>query len=446
MKKGDEFWYEKEDKIPHLKDKPEKKIPGSNYIVKQSFWSKIKKNQIIIASGIILLLLIASAAAYMLLNQGVIKLPTTSPQVVSEEAVAIDPEMLQAGRLNILLLGSDSRGEENARADTIIWASIDVKNKKAQLLSIPRDTYVHIPDRDMEKINHSHAYGGPDLIMQTASEFLGVTIDKYIEVDFEGFEKIIDILGGVEINIEKRMLYKAEGIDLQAGLQTLNGKDALAYVRFRNDALADIGRIQRQQKFLAILSDKLKDVGIIFKLPSLVGQAFDMTKTNMSVLDLLGLANAMKSLTTGGIEMEMVPGVPAERNAQSVWLPDNVRVAEIVAYFTGIIQKLPPYDGPAYLTDKKWLENTPLANTVPNSSDGAINSNSSGSYEKLLTETSNNDAKKNPKPVVSDATVVEKPQTSIPAVEVPVVTKPAVEVTTTPAVVEEKIVSDTEIT
>ena len=460
MKKGDEFWYEKEDKIPHKKNKPKKTFTNSGNIVKQSVWSKLKTKRVLIVSIIILLLLLGIVTAYMFSGQGSNKPPVASPEATTEEAVTVNPEILDEGRLNILLLGSDSRGEENSRADTIIWASIDVQNKNVKLLSIPRDTYVHIPDRDMEKINHSHAYGGPDLTMQTVSEFLGVTIDKYVEIDFEGFEKIIDILGGIEIDVEKRMLYRAEGIDLQPGLQTLNGKDALGYVRFRHDQLGDIGRVQRQQKFLAVLSAKLKDAGIIFKLPSLVGQGFEMTKTNMSVLDLLGLANSMKSISPSSIEMEMVPGIDATRNQLSVWIPDEQRVKELVDYFTDKTSQLPPYDGPNYLTDKKWLEDTPLGSTIPNSSDSAITSSSSSkSYEKLVKETKSTDSKeptvttKPTKPVVSDVTQKDQSQTSPPAVEAPAVSEPAVEVPTNPAVEaptepveeEKEIISDTEI-
>ncbi len=157
------------------------------------------------------------------------------------------------GKFNILLMGEDNV-DGSRRSDTILFITVDIDDKNIRVLSLPRDTRVMIPGHGTQKLNHAFAYGGQDLMRATVTNYLGEPILYYMIVDYDSFPAFVDMLGGVEIDVPKRMRYvdRAGGLDIniQPGLQTLDGKTALHFVRFRKDALGDIGRIQRQQQFL----------------------------------------------------------------------------------------------------------------------------------------------------------------------------------------------------
>lgn len=243
-------------------------------------------------------------------------------------------------RMNILLLGVDQRGDEPSRSDTIIVAFLDLKKPDLKLLSIPRDTRVRIPGHGMQKLNHAHAYGGPELTAEVVGDLLGIDIDGYVEVNFQGFEKLIDALGGVEMEVEKRMLYQAEGIDLRPGLQRLNGHDALAYVRYRSDG-DDTTRIKRQQKFLKELAEEVVQLSTIWKLPELVDEVNQSVKTNLTTSQMLFMAKAMAKLDTSQIEGTMLPGAPKYIGGVSYWLADEEEVARLVDIYTGKVRPEP---------------------------------------------------------------------------------------------------------
>jgi len=250
-------------------------------------------------------------------------------QSTDESAV---PAPAYTGKLALLLLGIDRREEEASRADTIMVAFIDVDEGKLSILSIPRDTYVEVPGYGYTKINHAHAYGGPELVAETVSEFLGVPVNKYVEVDFEGFKDLVDILGGVKIDVEKRMYYSAEGIDLQPGEQVLDGEKALQYVRYRGRE-GDIGRIERQQKFLRAVADQAVSIGTIFKLPSLISEIRESTNTNLTLREMLALAKVAKDIKVSKMETAMVPGTPVYIDGISYWEPDEEETFELVDKF-----------------------------------------------------------------------------------------------------------------
>ncbi|GAW93853.1 LCP family protein [Calderihabitans maritimus] len=237
-------------------------------------------------------------------------------------------------RFNILLLGVDQREDETSRADTIMVAFLDPGEKTVRLLSIPRDTYAEIPGRGREKINHAHAYGGPELMVKTVENFLGISLDGYVEVNFEGFIKVIDLLGGVKINVEKRMHYPPEGINLYPGLQTLDGQKALQYVRFRSDGRGDIGRIERQQKFLQLLADQALRLKNLPKLPGIIQEIWANTRTDLSLTEIISLTAAFKEVEEISIEAKTVPGEPTYINGLSYWKPDHEQLQKIIDAFT----------------------------------------------------------------------------------------------------------------
>jgi LCP family protein required for cell wall assembly len=226
-----------------------------------------------------------------------------------ESPPAIAPEEETKGKEIVLVVGGDRRQNEVGRNDTIILAFLDREEKTVGLLSIPRDTYVNIVGKNLKtKINHAYAYGGIEMTKDTVEEFLDIEIDHYVDMDFKGFVNLIDALGGIEIDVEKRMYYPAENINLKKGEQKLDGEQALAYVRFRSDAMGDIGRVERQLKFISVLADRMTSISTLWKIPQLVGVFQDNVETDFTLREMLSLANTYKSFDTTRLKTSMLPG------------------------------------------------------------------------------------------------------------------------------------------
>ena len=241
-------------------------------------------------------------------------------------------------RMNVLLLGNDARrGETSARTDSIMLVSIDSKQKRVAMLSIPRDSYVSIPGHGKDKINHAAVYGGPELTAKTVSQLLGITVNNYIMVDYEGFKNIVDILGGVDYDVEANMYHwdpengSAYQIDLKKGPQHLDGAKALQYVRFRGYASGDIARSEHQQAFFMALADKWLQPSTVLKLPSLAPELSRCVKTNLSAGDLLKLASTARFFDSGDIVAQTLPGWNTEINGISYWGIDTDNAKVVLA-------------------------------------------------------------------------------------------------------------------
>ena len=232
-------------------------------------------------------------------------------------------------RLNILVMGVDQRVDDVGRSDTLFLVSINPKTHQIYQLSIPRDTMVQIPGHGWDKINHAFAYGGKDLTVKTVEKFLGIRIDHAVEIEFQGFNRIVDAIGGVEIDVEKRMYYEDpwddQGlvIDLQPGLQRLDGEKAITYVRYRDEE-GDIGRIARQQKFMRAVISQVSNPGIITRLPAIITEVSGAVETDLSTLELLSLGRFFKENRETGLQtkMGMVPGEGRFIDGVSYWIPD----------------------------------------------------------------------------------------------------------------------------
>ncbi len=220
------------------------------------------------------------------------------PKTTVDEVEYETPKWEGTDRVNILLLGGDSRGlskNEIPRSDTMMIASIDPVTKKAHLFSLLRDTYVRIPGHGSERINSAIVLGGPKLAMRTASELTGLDIQYYVYTDFEGFVHLIDEIGGIDFEVEKDMKYKsrADGpeydIDLKAGMQHMDGRTALQYVRFRHDALSDYARTERQRNFMTAVAQKLQTTSSIIRLPRVLAAIDPYIETNLSVTEMIKL-------------------------------------------------------------------------------------------------------------------------------------------------------------
>lgn len=241
-----------------------------------------------------------------------------------EKAVSVD-------RLNVLLLGIDARpGEKDARSDSMILVSIDKNSKKIAMVSIPRDSLVDISGYGKNKINSANALGGAELARTTVEDLLDIQIPYYVKTNFDGFKEIVDTLGGVDMQVEKRMYYPAEGINLRPGQQRLNGLNALAYVRFRHDALGDITRTERQQKFLASLAKEMMQTSTIIKLPRLIPQLMKAVDTNLGAGDAIFLAGVASKLDSNNIITATLPGVFYNYKGASYWKVDESKTKLVI--------------------------------------------------------------------------------------------------------------------
>ncbi len=249
-----------------------------------------------------------------------------------------------SNQLNILVLGVDKRADDVGRSDTIFLLSIDPKRQQIFQLSIPRDTRVLIPDHGWDKINHAYALGGKNLAVRTVERFLGVKIDHVVEIDFKGFYRIVDAIGGVDIKVDKRMYYEdpwdSDGglvIDLRPGMQHMDGKTAITYVRYRDEE-GDIGRITRQQKFLQAVMDKVSSPGIITRLPAIISEVSSAIDSDLSTLELLNLGRFFKDSREKGLStnMGMIPGGGYYIDGISYWIPDMETLLSKIDDFDGI--------------------------------------------------------------------------------------------------------------
>jgi len=238
-------------------------------------------------------------------------------------------------RLNILAIGTDSV-ETKGRADTIFVLSLSPKTKDTILFSIPRDMRVMIPGRGMDKINHAFAYGGIELLEETVENFMGLSIHYNGIMDFEGFQYVIDALGGVSINVEKDMYYVDQAgslkINLHSGQQVLDGEKALEYVRFRFDPLGDLGRIQRQQKLVNAVIDQVMNFDSIIKIPNIIANLTEYIDTNMNSNEIISLAKIMKDIDRKRLWVETIQGEPQYIDGVSYLVADRQEVEKRVQY------------------------------------------------------------------------------------------------------------------
>ena len=262
-----------------------------------------------------------------------------------ENNVAKDSEGYTAlknqGRFNILLMGEDNV-EGSRRSDTILFITIDIDDKNMRVMSLPRDTRVEIPRHGTQKLNHAFAFGGPELMKATIEKYLGQPILYYVIVNYDSFPAFVDMLGGVDKKKKKKMRYVDRAgkldINIKPGVQILDGKTALHFVRFRKDALGDIGRIQRQQQFIKALIRKAYDPRIIIKFPELANQAMKIFRTDMSPKLAIQLAGFIQNeLGRDRMFFSTLHGEPRMINRLSYWVGD---VDSANAFFTTPVENL----------------------------------------------------------------------------------------------------------
>ncbi len=215
--------------------------------------------------------------------------------------------------VDFLVLGIDSAEGVNARADSINLIRVDFSKNKIGILSIPRDLYVDIPGRGKDKINHSHFFGGPELTCKTVSNLLGINIKYYVELNFPMFMKLIDEIGGVDVQVDKPMHYDDYAgnlhIHLQPGVRKLSGYEAMGFVRFRKDYMSDWGRIERQQVFFRSLFNELAKPSNFAKYPIIISNISTYISTNLGPTDIVRLSLRGASIFKyGEVKVGHIPG------------------------------------------------------------------------------------------------------------------------------------------
>lgn len=280
---------------------------------------RIKRAAVVVAALLGVLVLAAAAWAWYFMDS--VQRQIATPSAISESLAQVVDEPEPRQPFTILLLGSDVRpDEEVARADTIIVAKVDPETKQVWMLSIPRDTKVDIPGYGTAKINAATFYGGvdegPALMVETVEQFLEIDINYYMEVDFSGFEQVVDAMGGIWIDVDTEIddwkaashspLHRASHID--PGYQLLTGEYALTYVRSRDFVDADFGRMRHQQTFFRALADQATSTENLLRIPSIVSQVSKNLTTNMTISDLIASAQSLKGLSSDRLYTATVMG------------------------------------------------------------------------------------------------------------------------------------------
>ncbi|MBK9715646.1 MAG: LCP family protein [Kouleothrix sp.] len=250
---------------------------------------------------------------------------TSSSDAASAPEPTAMPIPAPDGAMNILLLGSDGRiGEDISRTDTIVWVHLDGRTNHVSMLSLPRDLWVNIPGYGKNKINAAYGIGerkiglgyGPALLKKTVSELVGLPIDHFVMINFQGFKTLIDKIGGIYVDVPKAIdddkypMDAYEGdvrtmkIHFDAGEQLLDGDQALIYSRTRH-ADSDFGRNQRQQQVLMAIFDRVRQQGLFGQLTNLdeyTDALSDYVRTDLSRGQMLRLASMGSKLNAEGIQ------------------------------------------------------------------------------------------------------------------------------------------------
>lgn len=227
-------------------------------------------------------------------------------------------------------------------SDTMLMMRFDPREERVAVMSIPRDTRTTV-DGQTTKINEANRDGGPALSAQSVSELMGgVTVDRYIRLNVQGVEKLIDAIGGVKVNVPTDMKYTDHSqhlyIDLEAGEQRLNGEQAMQFLRYRYDSNGDIGRVQRQQMLMRSLVEQALNPATIARLPKILSVIQSHVDTNLSVEELVALVGYAAQSNRSNVQMLMLPGdfSSYEDYDLSYWIPNYTEIDTLSEEYFGL--------------------------------------------------------------------------------------------------------------
>ncbi|MDO5726013.1 MAG: LCP family protein [Tissierellia bacterium] len=242
---------------------------------------------------------------------------------------------VDTGDLTKLKENENKSGSTGIRSDTIMVCKVNFKTGTVNILSIPRDSRVKVFGK-LDKINHSHSYGGMKLLLKTVRDFTGIDIDYYVRVDYPAVKYIVDAIGGVEIDVPRRMNYhdttkgKELHIDLQKGLQKLNGDQAMQFLRYRQYKTGDEERVAMQQYFLKEFIRQLLTPRNILKLPKLIDAYLSHVDTNIDPSIIYqGMGMATK-INPEKIETKTIPGYGTMIDEISYYIVDKKGTKEAI--------------------------------------------------------------------------------------------------------------------
>lgn len=245
------------------------------------------------------------------------------------------PVYVSTDPFSVLLLGVENYTDENdqGRTDTIMVATFNPELQSMKLVSIPRDTLVKIPGyRNKDKINHSFADGGKELVIETVEDFLDIPIDYYVTVNFEGFKNIVDIVDGVTVDVPfdfDDINSKWERFYFYEGEQTLNGEEALVYARMRmKDPRGDFGRNDRQKQIVSALIDQLSAPKTLLRIDKISEAIGNNVETNMRVKEALAFRKKYPDFNSSDIQTLQITGYDDDGRVY-YFIPDEENLDEI---------------------------------------------------------------------------------------------------------------------
>ncbi len=234
------------------------------------------------------------------------------------------------GYTNVLVMGlddgADQTNSEGAKADTILVLSLDNQSGKVRFITIPGDTWVNPPGTTkFMRMSSVYTTGGAQLMVREVNQLLDIPIHQYMALDLKAFSELIDALGGIDIYVESDMDYQDPevnlNIHLKKGYQHLNGNQAQQYLRYRSPELGDVGREQRQQRFVKALYQQVLRLEIVPKLPVIAEIFRKHVKTSAEIFDSAHLANVLRHLSSDQPEGVILSGTPTMGD-DTIWMPD----------------------------------------------------------------------------------------------------------------------------
>ncbi len=276
----------------------------------------------------------------------------SAPDARVQSTRASPPNYAAGERVNVLLLGMDRRPSESCpcRTDTMMLVTLDPKTNTAGLVTIPRDLYVPIPEVGENRINTANFYGelykgrggGPALAKKTVEYNFGRRVHFYVLVDFNGFRKAVDALGGIDVDVARAIddpnypdeNFGVKHIYIPAGKVHMNGEMALQYARVRHADGGDFARSKRQIQVLMAIRDKALRIDVVSKLPGLIQSFWGIVQTDIQPQDVVPLAQAAvkvktENIKTGTIDESMTVQFRTNQNAVVLW-PDRVKIGRMI--------------------------------------------------------------------------------------------------------------------